>query len=132
MKSFLLILFSVCCLSFAPKKKDVYEIKFGSGGGITGLYSYYLLNQKSELYTQQGNTSIYLKKVNSSKTAKLFKTIQSDQLLNCRYNKPGSYTNQIFIIKNQIIINQIQWNSNDSTAPKYITDLYKSLNNLLK
>jgi hypothetical protein len=132
MKQYLLVLIIFSCLSFTPKNKDVYEIKFGNGGGITGIYTYHLLNQKSELYTQNGNNSTFFKKVSKSKTSKVFKTILTDQLLNCRYNKPGNYTNQIFIIKNQIIINQIQWNTNDTLAPKYITNLNQSLNSLLK
>lgn len=132
MKSFLCILFGVLCLSLAPKKKDIYEIKFGSGGGITGLYTYYVLKQNSELYLQQGSSYVLLKRISKTKTNKIIKTISSNQLLNMRYNKPGNYTNQIFIIKNQVIVNQIQWSQSDSMVPKNIVNLYNTLNNLLK
>ena len=132
MKSFLCILIGVLCLSLAPKKKDIYEIKFGSGGGITGLYTYYVLKQNSELYLQQGSSYVLLKRISKTKTNKIIKTISSNQLLNMRYNKPGNYTNQIFIIKNQVIVNQIQWSQSDSMVPKNIVNLYNTLNNLLK
>ena len=132
MKSFLCILFGVLCLSLAPKKKDIYEIKFGSGGGITGFYTYYVLKQNSELYLQQGSSYVLLKRISKTKTNKIIKTISSNQLLNMRYNKPGNYTNQIFIIKNQVIVNQIQWSQSDSMVPKNIVNLYNTLNNLLK
>lgn len=132
MKSFLCILFGVLCLSLAPKKKDIYEIKFGSGGGITGLYTYYLLKQNSELYVQQGASNVFLKRIRNTKTNHLFKTISSSKLLNMRYNKPGNYTNQIFIIKNQVIVNQIQWSQNDTLVPSEILNLYHSLYKLLK
>ena len=132
MKSFLCILFGVLCLSLAPKKKDIYEIKFGSGGGITGLYTYYVLKQNSEFYLQQGSSYVLLKRISKTKTNKIIKTISSNQLLNMRYNKPGNYTNQIFIIKNQVIVNQIQWSQSDSMVPKNIVNLYNTLNNLLK
>ena len=132
MKSFLCILIGVLCLSLAPKKKDIYEIKFGSGGGITGLYTYYVLKQNSEFYLQQGSSYVLLKRISKTKTNKIIKTISSNQLLNMRYNKPGNYTNQIFIIKNQVIVNQIQWSQSDSMVPKNIVNLYNTLNNLLK
>lgn len=131
MKSFLCILLGVFYLSFTPKKNEVFDVKFGSGGGITGQYSYYLLKQNNELYIQKGSTYVLLKHISKTKTKKLIKTISSNQLLNMRYNKPGNYTNQMFIIKNQVIVNQIQWNQNDSLVPTEIINLYNALNKLL-
>lgn len=108
-------------------------IQFGSGGGFTGRSTDYILTRDGRLYahteTLEGkNTDVFIKKISSCKTNKIFRYIDKKQVMNIILDDPGNTYSYITIKKTEV--HTLTWNTT-TILPKIVHDLNLSLHSLL-
>ncbi|MBK6365112.1 MAG: hypothetical protein IPF52_17185 [Saprospiraceae bacterium] len=127
---FLVLLISCKSVPFVPEESKLNYIKFGNGGGFTGMVNTYYLTEKGDLYADGGEG---LKKSGSVKKQIADQMIALPKILNIKenpYNVPG---NRYFFIEYKIDGEQqkIQWGG-DEKHPKEYETWYKNLIFLIK
>jgi len=122
---FSLILFS--CNS--SKKVTSQEIKqpayfiIGSGGGFTGLYTQYKIDDSGiiELYDFESKTYHHFHNVSKSKVKDFFIQIEELNLNKVDYIKPGNISDYIEVLTPEQTLNRIVWaNSTSEQRPDII------------
>lgn len=106
-------------------KTGVEEIKFGTGGGFTGVNTTYKLTSNAKLY--KNNKA--LKEINLEKTSTFFKKAKS--LKGYTYKKPGNIYSFIEI-KTADHSNKIVWGSTQSQVKAEVIEFFKNLQLITK
>jgi hypothetical protein len=126
------ILLSSCCI-FNSKQLVFDKIAFGKGGGFTGRYDEYLLNNKGELYKKDASTGsfILLKKLSKKETKNIFKEVEANKLFEIKFRHPYNITCYLEIEKDTAS-NRIVWGDAKNPPPSPVTIMFNKLMDLTK
>ena len=139
MKKFILLIFTCFGLSFGCSKKytpDSYpkaRIHFGSGGGVTGAITEYILLENGQLFKKSSlnETMLEAKKlIGNNQTKQLFSNYEFLGLNEVQVNKPG---NLYYFVQhlNGDKDHKMTWGGGGTTPDKLKT-FYTLLNNVAR
>lgn len=134
--SLLLILVLLLFTDFkqvSKKPSNTIEIRFGKGGGITGLYEKYLLSKNGVLwkYSESNNTKKLIKTIPKTKHNYIIKKISSKGLQSINLNEAGNMNSYIELSKGLKVFKRFQWPIDKKDIPVQIKELDSLLNTLL-
>ena len=122
---------AMCCLSACRTTYMVSQNKvlvFGSGGGITGMVTTYLLTADGKLYTMatQGTKTLLKEKIRAIEVNELFEEAKQlkDPKMQC--NRPGNMYYFLYIF-NQDSNPDCMWGENGFTPSAEVLELYNEL-----
>ncbi len=131
--SFLLILFS--CKT-AEEVKSVSNINVdnkryavGKGGGFTGAYDEYILNEDGKVYKYdfKYDREIFFKELSKADLVYLLEKIETLSLDGIEINQPGNISYYIDVRIGKASINKIVWGANLYYAPNNLIEFHKEL-----
>lgn len=135
--SVLLVAFNICgfCQNIHKDSIQGNFIEFGSGGGFSGESKNYVLTESGDLYfikniLADANTLVYLKKIKSCYSKKIFRYAKKKKITELMYNEPGNIFHYMTLSINNKK-NHLVWGSSKSTTPVTIITLSTKLYNVL-
>ena len=134
--SLLLILVFLCFTNFkqvSKKSINSIEIRFGKGGGITGLYEKYLLSKNGVLwkYSEYDSTKNLIKTIPKTKHNYIIKKTSNKALQLIKLNEAGNMNSFIELSKGLKVFKRFQWPTEKMDIPVQIKELDSLLNTLL-
>jgi hypothetical protein len=128
MKIYLLTIFflvNACVTSNIANKTGIESIRFGSGGGFTGVVKTYTLSSDSKVSEKDKLITI----IKKEETLAIFN--QAKELKDFEWNEPENIYSFIEIITKDKT-NRIVWGGGSSKVDKKIVELYKNLTSSIK
>jgi ABC-type tungstate transport system permease subunit len=115
------------------KSSNSIEIRFGKGGGITGLYEKYTLSKNGVLwkYSNYDSTKILIKTISKTKHNYIIKKISNKTLQSINLNESGNMNSYIELSKGLKVFKRFQWPIEKMDIPVQIKELDSLLNTLL-
>jgi hypothetical protein len=113
--------FQSCFLKSKSEKLGLEQIKFGSGGGITGKYADYQLDIKEKTLAKPDGSKA---KISAVKISDLLKTFKSAKLGAFSYNTPGNMNQYIEFLGKEN--KKILWEK-DKFPSTEVKEFYKKL-----
>ncbi len=115
---------------YTPDTYTESQIRFGSGGGVTGAIKTYCLLDNGRLFVQQTQNDEFkaLKKVSKKAYQKLFASAKELEIANMKFKQPGNFYHFIEIHENGSK-NRIVWGSHQAEAPAGVEEFYRLLMN---
>ena len=134
--SLLLILVFLFYTNFkqvSKKSSNSIEIRFGKGGGITGLYEKYTLSKNGVLwkYYDYDSTKKLIKTISKTKHNYIIKKISNKALQSIILNEAGNMNSYIELSKGLKVFKRFQWSVEKMDIPAQIKELDSLLNTLL-
>ena len=118
---------------YTPQSLPDEQIKFGSGGGFTGIETTYYLLENGQIFMRTGVNSEFseLPSTSKKKAKKFYQQIKALQNYESEDAQPG---NVYFFIthKEGDMMRRIAWSDPPSDKMKSLSAFYKTLANLLK
>jgi hypothetical protein len=132
--SLLLVALFVSCSSSGKvtTESNSRRLIFGNGGGFTGIYTIYELNEDGDISITLPDSSLQpIKKLRKKKVRELFAQADKLKITQPEFNHPGNMT---WLIKYQAngIITEYKWGDANISVPDEIADLYSQLNTIVK
>jgi hypothetical protein len=119
-------LFSGCGLF---KYKIPYDkVVFGKGGGFTGKYDEYFIDNKGDLYKKDPASAAFtlLKSLSKKQYKSLFREIKKNDLITVAFNNPYNYSYYIEIYDGDKS-NRIVWGNATNPPPSAVTAVFQKL-----
>jgi hypothetical protein len=108
------------------------HLTFGTGGGFTGIYTSYELDEDGRVFELQPDSILKpLKKLRKKKTRNIFEQATKLKLSQSAYIHPGNITNFI-TYKADSVLTTYKWGDPNISVPIEIKDLYNQLNSIVK
>jgi len=108
------------------------RLVFGTGGGFTGMYSIYELNEDGNLFAiLPDSTSKPLKKLKRKQTRNIFAQADKLKLAQPAFNHPGNMTSFIKYVSDSVLT-EYKWGDPNVSVPAEIRDLYSQLKSIVK
>jgi len=130
---FILMLFASCSSSGkVTNEKDAKRLIFGSGGGFTGIYTTYELNEDGSVFTVLPDSTLKpLKKIRKKLTHEIFEQAGKIKVAQPAFNHSGNMT---WFIKYQAdgAVIEYKWGDATVSVPNEIKDFYNQLNTIVK
>lgn len=122
----LILVISACNTSKAVKETSINQIKFGSGGGVTGEVNGYTLNEEGKILNENQSQ---VAKVKKAKLVELFR--EGKSLLSYELNSPQNmyYFIEIYGLNDT---NRLIWGLESRSVDERVKTLYKKLNSNIK
>lgn len=115
-----------------PANYTEAKIKFGAGGGFTGLYTHYQLLDNGDLFMQKepDSTQYHLASIKKKIYKPLFSGLAEMDSEAFRYNHPGNMTQYVEV---QLVDTTYRaaFAIQDSLAPQALRDMYRQLMDLV-
>jgi len=110
--------------------KDVknYTISLGSGGGVTGAYTMYVVSPTGNVQMVEtlNNTNKSVKILNQAEQAKIYDRLQSLNFESIKYNKPSDMT--YYLTVQDVGLNHtVRWGDKQQDTPKKVVELYENI-----
>ena len=137
-KKILLFLFiialHVSCSSSAKVANDPVgkRLVFGNGGGFTGIYTNYQLDENGNVYAILADSTLKpVKKLRKKQTRDIFAQAEKIRSTLPTFNHPGNMT---WFIRYRVNgeENEYLWGDSNASFPIEIKDLYNQLNTFVK
>ncbi|MEL7531508.1 MAG: hypothetical protein AAFN10_09385 [Bacteroidota bacterium] len=127
-----LILFSCKSRPMDPENYTETKIKFGSGGGFTGLYTHYQLLDNGDLFMQKepDSTQQHLARIKRKMYKPLFAALDQIDQEAFRYQNPGNMTRYVEVQMGDTSY-RASFAMQDSLAPQAVQDMYQQLMHLV-
>lgn len=111
------------------ENKNEKRYAFGKGGGFTGDYTEYILNENGKVYKYdyKYDREVYYKDLEKVDLHYFLEKIESLGLDGIDINEPGNMTYYIDVRIGQNSLNKIVWGANLYYAPKELTDFHKEI-----
>lgn len=134
--SVFLILVFFCFTNFkqvSKKSSNSIEIRFGKGGGITGLYEKYILSKNGVLwrYSEYDSAKSLIKTIPKTKHNYIIKKISNKTLQSINLNEAGNMNSYIELSKGPKVFKRFQWPTEKMDIPVQIKELDSLLNTLI-
>lgn len=122
----LIIVISACNTSKAVKETSINQIKFGSGGGVTGEVNGFTLNDDGKLLNKN---QTQIAKVKKAELVELFH--EGKSLLSYELNSPQNmyYFIEIYGLNDT---NRLIWGLESRSIDEKVQKLYQKLNSKIK
>lgn len=134
MRTFIIIILSVFTMSCTTQKlaknslPNFIEIKFGSGGGFTGMTNEYVLQQDGQVYKRISNKLSLINRIQNSELENIEKKLVEMNFESIQLNEKGNMT--YFIeVHTSTYTHRITWS--DNTQNDSTKQFYKSLITLI-
>lgn len=136
-----LIIFSLILFSCNSSKKVVSQeidpenyFIIGTGGGFTGLYTQYKINNSGliEVYDFENKTYHQYKKVNKNQVVDFFDQIIKLDLIHIDYSTPGNISDYIEVPGSDQTLNRIVWANSTSNFNSEVIQFYESVMQFIK
>ena len=117
----------------SPAEWKGNSIKFGKGGGFTGVSNMYVLLENGQLFSQDGLSSNYtaLSKVSKKAAAALFKSAALLSFPAADVNEPGNMYKELQVtLPNKTI--KLLWSDGNTTVNSDINNFHQQLLLLIK
>jgi hypothetical protein len=139
---FLLILLSIgaastifwfCKTSYQADNLPSKQLRWGTGGGITGAEAMTILLENGQMFNRADvNTALAATdSARARKAKKLFKLVEKLDLMNVDFKNPGN-TYKFIEINEGDKVHRISWGDGKTTVPAGVEDLFEKLNGLGK
>lgn len=130
---FIATLFASCSSSSnLTENPDGKRLVFGTGGGFTGMYSIYELNEDGNLFAIfPDSISKPVKKLRRKQSRNIFAQADKLKLAQPAFNHPGNMTSFIKY-KTDGVLSEYIWGDPNVSVPTEIKDLYSQLNSIVK
>lgn len=126
-------LFSSCSSSNkVADDKNSQQLIFGNGGGFTGIYTSYELNEDGRIYKLLPDSSkSKVNRIRKKQTRDMFEQADKLKMALPAFNHPGNMTS---FIKYQTggVFTEYKWGDPAVSVPAEIQDLYNQLNTIVK
>ena len=130
---FIIALFASCSPSAkVTTDPDSRRLVFGHGGGFTGIYSTYEIEEDGNVFAILPDSTLQsVKKLRKKKVRELFTQADKLKISQTGFNHPGNMT---WFVKYQAdgIITEYKWGDSNASVPVEIQDLYNQLNTIVK
>ncbi|MEO1518884.1 MAG: hypothetical protein AAFV95_27965 [Bacteroidota bacterium] len=130
----LLALLSSCAKQYTPANYTGSRIEFGSGGGITGAVTRYVLLENGQLFRQQGPDTSFQEataRLDKSVVKQKFDNYKFLKLSDVQYQQPD---NMYYFVQHQEgdQMHTITWGGAAPNLPTDVKIFYRNLNQLTK
>jgi hypothetical protein len=127
-KWLILLIFSLHITACHDYRKDYVSISFGKGGGFTGLYNMYRIENNGNIYltNNKTNEAIFLKSLPIKQCRLLFKQISKSEISKLQINNPYNMNYFISIISKADTINLV-WGHPKTPPGQKVEAIYKVL-----
>lgn len=131
--AFMLTLFASCSSTGKVTNEPIGKrLKFGNGGGFTGIYTSYELHDDGLLFAlKSDNSKQQLKKLRKKQTREIFELAEKLKVSQPGFDHPGNMTSFINYEANGVTT-EYKWGETNITVPAGIQDLYTKLNTIVK
>ena len=121
-------LFSCKPAHFTPGNYKSAQLKFGSRGGVTGVFKEYTLLENGQLFLSRGvgKELKELSRRDKRKTRRIFRTAGELNLGTLKFSHPGNVTFYL-VLKNPKKTNEISWGDPGFPPPPGIKEFYDYL-----
>lgn len=112
-----------------PEDADAQSmIRFGSGGGITGFYTTYMLLDDGRLFMQKDpkKEAVWLSKVPAKVRKALFAQADSAGIRDMNYKEPGNMTYFIDVVESGAH-HEVSWGDSPTPKDPRLDAMYKGL-----
>ena len=115
-----------------PENYADTKIKFGAGGGFTGLYTHYQLLDNGDLFMQKepDSTQHHIARIKKKVYKPLFSSLAEMDQETLSYNLPANMT-QYVEVQLADTTYHAAFSLQDSLAPQALRDMYLQLMNLV-
>ena len=121
-------LFSCKPTHFTPGNYKSAQLKFGSRGGVTGVFKEFTLLENGQLFLSRGvgKEVKELTRRNRGETNRIFRTAAELSLGTLKFSHPGNVTSYL-VLKNPKKTNEISWGDPGFPPPAGIKEFYDHL-----
>jgi hypothetical protein len=126
--------FFASCSSSGKVNNDAgaKRLIFGNGGGFTGMYTSYELNEDGRLFSLLADSVQHqVKKLRKKQTSEIFAQADKLKMTQPAFNHPGNMTSFIRY-KSGGVLTEYSWGDPGISVPAEITNLYSQLNSIVK
>jgi len=138
MKKVAMLIFSCwlfgSCTTYKPDNLPSKQLRFGSGGGMTGAVKEYVLLENGQLFTRTtygGDALTELPKVKKGVAKGIFKTYEKEGLNDVEVDNPGNHYCYIDMQEDDTNHHKMTWGDDEGT-PAIAKSFYKQLTDLVK
>ncbi len=126
----------VGCKPAEPTTENTANTKryaIGKGGGFTGAYTEYILEENGKVYKYDFNydREVFIKNLEKSDLIYFLNRIEELGLEGIEINQPGNMSYYIDVRTGKTSINKITWGANLFYPPNELVDFHKELFNKL-
>ncbi len=125
----LLLLFSYCkSPEFSADNLPAQQLRFGSGGGITGVYTTYILLENGQLFRHHSLTDSLesLPELKRRQARRLWSEAEDLRLGERRFHQPGNMS-YFLEMRTDSLQHRLTWNDNDQPSRTDVLDFYQKL-----
>lgn len=131
---FLIIIVSLASCSSSGKVKNDSNGKrliFGNGGGFTGIYTNYELDENGEVFTLLADSTLMpIKKLRKKQTREIFEQAAKLKITTPEFNHPGNMSSFIKYEAKEALT-EYKWGDTNVSVPNEILDLFNKLNTIV-
>ena len=130
---FIITLFASCSTSAkVTNDPDSRRLVFGNGGGFTGIYTTYMLQEDGNVFALLPDSTLQpVKKLRKKQARDIFAQADKLKTAQAAFNHPGNITWFIKYHANGSV-SEYKWGDADISVPNEIKDLYNQLNTIVK
>ena len=126
------VVFFVGCKPAEPTTENTANTKryaIGNGGGFTGVYTEYILEENGKVYKYDFNydREVFIKNLEKSDLIYFLNKIDALGLEGIEINQPGNMSYYIDVRTGKTSINKITWGANLFYPPNELVDFHKEL-----
>lgn len=107
--------------------QNVKRYAFGKGGGFTGEYKEYILNEDGKVYKYdyKYNREVFYKDLDKAELNYFLEKIDELSLEGIDINTPGNVTKYIDVRLGKVSMNKIVWGDPRAYTPQELIDFHK-------
>ncbi|HNW96830.1 MAG TPA: hypothetical protein PKK00_00300 [Bacteroidales bacterium] len=121
-----LIFFLFCNCSLFKYNIPFDKVVFGKGGGFTGKYDEYYIDNKGDLYKKETSSNKFIKSLPKEKIKEIYNEMKKNNLYELSFNNPYNYNYYIELFKGSKS-NRIVWGNANNPPPKAVTAVFQKL-----
>ncbi len=133
MKIYLLTTITLILFSCHDYRKEFTAIEFGKGGGFTGKYDAYKLDNTGNLYKidHKVNSETFVKLLPAKQCKELFKTVSNAGISKLSINNPYNMSSYISLVT-KTDTNRLVWGDPKKNPPQIVGEVFEKLMLLTK
>jgi hypothetical protein len=133
MKNFLLFSITLFFFSCHDYRHDFDSITFGKGGGFTGKYDEYRIDNSGNVYKidRKASKDIFVKLLPGKQCKEIFKTVSASGISKLKINSPYNMTSYIMLTTKSDTM-RLVWGDPKKQPDKKVDETFEMLMNVIK
>lgn len=128
MKKILLFVVTLFFISCHDYRRDFESISFGKGGGFTGKYDEYRIDNTGNIYKIDAKASkdIFVKLLPAKKCKEIFKMVSSSGIAKLKINSPYNMSSYISLVTKTDTV-RLVWGDPKKNPPQIVGEVFEKL-----